>query len=65
LDVVYLIDLPSPFESRTAILAFLEAMRAHPDRENEQIQTAIKEGNRVLRRHDQLASRRPSGKGAS
>ena len=68
MDVVHLIDLPSPFDSRTAILAFLAEMKAHPDQQNKQIKDAIKEGYRVLRQHDQLASRPPkppSGKGAS
>jgi len=68
LDVVHLIDLPDPYEPRTAILAFLAEMEAHPDRQDEQIKDAIKEGYRVLRQHDQLASRPPkppSGKGAS
>ena len=65
MDVVHLIDLPSPFDSRTAILAFLEAMKTDPDRQNKQIKDAIKEGYRVLRRHDQLTARRPGGKGAS
>ena len=68
MDVVHLIDLPDPYEPRTAILAFLAEMEAHPDRQDEQIKDAIKEGYRVLRQHDQLASRPPkppSGKGAS
>jgi len=68
LDVVHLIDLPDPYEPRTAILAFLAEMEAHPDRQDEQIKDAIKEGYRVLRQHDQRASRHPgppNGKGAS
>ena len=68
MDVVHLIDLPDPYEPRTAILAFLAEMEAHPDRQDEQIKDAIKEGYRVLRQHDQRASRHPgppNGKGAS
>jgi hypothetical protein len=57
LDVVHLIDLPDPYEPRTAILAFLAEMEAHPDRQDEQIKDAIRSGRETLAEHDRLMAK--------
>jgi hypothetical protein len=57
LDVVHLIDLPDPFGPRTDILAFLAAMEARPDRQDEQIKDAIRSGRETLAEHDRLMAK--------